>query len=306
MENIVVKMWNEQKGLLHKHFKDNVPEEVDKSKYRLFWTDMIDLVADEVIEYIVNRATSGPTLQKIEFSTSTPVEYKNRSDESAYELNRFFFDEYLSVWVLQVRFHPCEYSSLTIDGFVEPEEAVSILMNLAIQIVMGIRKVGEEMPYTRSVLFAKDRCYELEYLYELSSCQTLQESCPIDFPTYLRDLGWDNVLPILKGVPSKELKELKLLYDDALDVLYGKAFEKLREKSVEDGGRLEEFRRKLRNEIDWQFLQLLYSALGDGYIAIGTFLLEIRDETSKYFSYPDRQVFYGRTLDELFAKIQQC
>ena len=73
MENIVVKMWNEQKGLLHKHFKDNVPEEVDKSKYRLFWTDMIDLVADEVIEYIVNRATSGPTLQKIEFSTSTPV-----------------------------------------------------------------------------------------------------------------------------------------------------------------------------------------------------------------------------------------
>ena len=224
MENIVVKMWNEQKGLLHKHFKDNVPEEVDKSKYRLFWTDMIDLVADEVIEYIVNRATSGPTLQKIEFSTSTPVEYKNRSDESAYELNRFFFDEYLSVRVLQVRFHPCEYSSLTIDGFVEPEEAVSILMNLAIQIVMGIRKVGEEMPYTRSVLFAKDRYYELEYLYELSSCQMLQEPCSINFPAYLRDLGWDNVLPMLKGVPSKELKELKLLYDDALDVLYGKTF----------------------------------------------------------------------------------
>ena len=187
----------------------------------------------------------------------------------------------------------------------EPEEAVSILMNLAIQIVMGIRKVGEEMPYTQSVLFAKDRCYELEYLYELSSCQTIQEPCSINFPAYLRDLGWDNVLPMLKGVPSKELKELKLLYDDALDVLYGKTFEKLRKKSVEDSSRLEEFRRKLRNEIDLQFLQLLHSVLGDGYIAIVTFLLEVRDKTSKYLSYPDRQVFYGRTLDELFAKIQQ-
>lgn len=306
MESIVVKMWNEQKGVLHKHFKENVPEEVGESKYRLFWTDMIDMVADEVIEYIINRATSGPTLQKIEFSTSIPVEYKNRNDESAYELNRFFFDEYLSVWVLQVRYHPCEYSSLTIDSFVEPEEAVSILMNLAIQIVMGIRKVGEEMPYTQSVLFAKDRCYELEYLYELSSCQTIKEPCSINFPAYLRDLGWDNVLPMLEGVPSKELKELKLLYDDALDVLYGKTFEKLRKKSVEDSSRLEEFRRKLRNEIDLQFLQLLHSVLGDGYIAIVTFLLEVRDETSKYLSYPDRQVFYGRTLDELFAKIQQC
>ena len=79
MESIVVKMWNEQKGVLHKHFKENVPEEVGDSKYRLFWTDMIDMVADEVIEYIINRATSGPTLQKIEFSTSIPVEYKNRN-----------------------------------------------------------------------------------------------------------------------------------------------------------------------------------------------------------------------------------
>lgn len=102
MESIVVKMWNERKYVLQQHFMDNVPEDVDDSKYHRIWTDMIDMVTDEVIEYVVNQSTFGPCLQKIEFSTSTPVEFKYRSDESGYELERFFFDENLSIWVLQV------------------------------------------------------------------------------------------------------------------------------------------------------------------------------------------------------------
>ena len=123
-------MWNERKYILQQHFIDNVPEDVDDSKYRRVWTDMIDMVTDEVIECVVNQSTMGPCLQRIEFSTSPSVEFKYRSDESGYELERFFFDENLSIWVLQVRFHPCEYGLLTIDGFMEKDEAVDLFHGL--------------------------------------------------------------------------------------------------------------------------------------------------------------------------------
>lgn len=303
MERIVVKMWNERKYILQQHFKDNVPEDVDDSKYRQIWTDMIDMVTDEVIECVVNQSTMGPCLQRIEFSTSPSVEFKYRSDESGYELERFFFDENLSIWVLQVRFHPCEYGLLTIDGFMEKDEAVKVLMNLALRIIMGIRKVGERVPYTRSVLHSKDKSYELEYLYELSSWQNFPEPQSINLPRYLRDLGWKTILPILKGIPKNTLKELKKLYE-APNMLYGSTFDKLTEKFVEDSVKLQEFRWKLNDDINAHLLQLLHSALGDGYLAIVTFLLEIKDETSKYLSYPDCRIFYGKTLDELFARIQ--
>ena len=60
MESIVAKMWNERKYILQQHFIDNVPEDVDDSKYRRVWTDMIDMVTDEVIECVVNQSTMGP------------------------------------------------------------------------------------------------------------------------------------------------------------------------------------------------------------------------------------------------------
>ena len=305
MESIVVKMWNERKGALQQHFIDNLPEDVGDSKYKRIWTDMIDMVTDEVIECVVNQSTIGPCLQSIEFSTSPPVEFKHRSDESDYELKRFFFDENLSIWVLQVRFHPCEYGLLTIDGFMEKDEAVTALMSLAVRLIIGLREVGEEVPYTCSVMHSKDKSYELEYLYELSSWQILPSPQSISLPYYLRELGWDSILPILKGAPKSPLKELENLYD-VRNVLYGSTYEKVTEKFAEDRIQLEELRRKLLDETNVQLLKLLHSTLGDGYLAIVTLLLEVKDETSKYLSYPNRQIFYGKTLDELFAKIQEA
>lgn len=174
----------------------------------------------------------------------------------------------------------------------EKDEAVRVLMNLAIRLIMGLRKVGEKVPYTRSVLHSKDTDYELEYLYELSSWHTLQR--PQSLPYYLRDFGWESILPILKDVPKNTLKELKRLYDVG-NVLYCCTFEKVAEKFVEDNIKLDNLRWELRKEMDVQLLQLLHSALGDGYLAIVTLPLEIQDETSKYLSYPNRQIFYGKT-----------